>query len=52
LVLKKEIKEKLLVFERKIIWRICGPTVDPNSLRRRRTDEEINIILKQRNCIP
>jgi hypothetical protein len=44
------IKEKLLIFERKIIRRIYGPTVDPNGLRRR-TNEEINIILKQRNIV-
>jgi hypothetical protein len=49
--LKKQVEEKLLVFERKIIRRICGPTVDPDSLRRRRTNEEINILLKQRNII-
>jgi hypothetical protein len=46
--LKKQIEEKLLVFERKNIQRIYGPTVDPNGLRRRRTNEEIKILLKQR----
>jgi hypothetical protein len=50
-VLKKQIKEKLLVFERKIIRRIYGATVDPNGLRKRRTNEEINILLKQRNIV-
>jgi hypothetical protein len=45
-VLKKQIKEKLLIFERKIIWRIYRPTVDPNSLRRRKTNKEINTLLK------
>jgi hypothetical protein len=49
-VLKKQIKEKLLVFERKIIQRIYGPTVDPNGLRRR-TNGEVNILLKQRNIV-
>jgi hypothetical protein len=49
-VLKKQIEEKLLVFERKIIRRIYGPTVDPNGLRRR-TNKEINILLKQRNIV-
>jgi hypothetical protein len=43
----KHIEEELLVFERKIIRRIYGPAVDPNGLRRRRTNEEINILLKQ-----
>jgi hypothetical protein len=46
---KKQIEEKLLVSERKIIRRIYGPTVDPNGMRRRRTNKEINILLKQRN---
>jgi hypothetical protein len=50
-VLKKQIKEKLLIFERKIIQRSYGPTVDPNGLRRGRTNEEINILLKQRNIV-
>jgi hypothetical protein len=50
-VLKKQTEEKLLVFERKIIRRIYGPTVNPNGLRRRRTNEEINILLKQRNIV-
>jgi hypothetical protein len=44
-VLKKQIEEKLLVFERKIIRKIYGPTVDPNGLKRR-TNEEIKILLK------
>jgi hypothetical protein len=41
----------MLIFERKIIRRIYGPTVDPNGLRRRRTNEEINTLLKQRNIV-
>jgi hypothetical protein len=49
-VLKKQIKEKLLMFERKIIRRICGPTDELNGLRRR-TNKEINILLKQRNIV-
>jgi hypothetical protein len=48
-VLKKQIEEQLLIFEREIIRRIYGPTVDPNGPRRRRTNEEINIFLKQSN---
>jgi hypothetical protein len=44
-------EEKLLVFESKIIRRIYGSTVHPNGLRRRRTNEEINILLKQRNIV-
>jgi hypothetical protein len=47
-VLKKQTEEKLLVFERKIMRRIYGPTVDPNGLRKRRINEEINILLTQR----
>jgi hypothetical protein len=45
-VLKKQIEEKLLVSKMKIIRRIYGPTVDPNGLK---TNEEINILVKQRN---
>jgi hypothetical protein len=44
-------EEKLLISERKIIRRICGPTVDPNDLRRRRRNEEINTLLKQTNIV-
>jgi hypothetical protein len=29
----------------------CGPTADPNGLRKRRTNEEINILLKERNIV-
>jgi hypothetical protein len=50
-VLKKQIEEKLLISERKIIRRIYGPTVDPNDLRRRRMNKEINTLLKQRNIV-
>jgi hypothetical protein len=50
-VLKKQIEEKLLVLERKIVRRIYVPTVDPNGLRRRRTNEEINILLKPKNIV-
>jgi uncharacterized radical SAM superfamily Fe-S cluster-containing enzyme len=49
-VLKKQIEEKLLVFQRKITRRIYGLTVDPNVLRRR-TNEEINNLLKQRDIV-
>jgi hypothetical protein len=51
LVLKKQIKEKLLIFERKIIRTIYGSTVDPNGLKKRRTNGEINTLLKQRNIV-
>jgi hypothetical protein len=49
--LKKQIDEKLLMFERKIIRRIYGPTVGANGLRRRRTNEEIGTLSKQRNIV-
>jgi hypothetical protein len=44
-------EEKLLIFEKKIVRRIYGPTVDLNGLRRRRTKEEINTLSKQRNIV-
>jgi hypothetical protein len=31
--------------------RIYGPTIDPDGLRRRRTNEEINFLLKQRHIV-
>jgi hypothetical protein len=35
----------------KIIRKIWGSAVDPNGLRRRRTHEEINTLLKKRNIV-
>jgi hypothetical protein len=49
--LKKQIQEKLLIFERKIIRGNCGPTFDLNDLKRRRANEEISILSKQRNMV-
>jgi hypothetical protein len=37
--LKKQIEEKLLIFERKITRRFYGPTARPNGLRRRTNEE-------------
>jgi hypothetical protein len=47
--LKKQIEENLLIFERKITGSVYGPTVETNCIRRRRTNEEIHTLLKQRN---
>jgi hypothetical protein len=49
--LEKQIEEKLLVFERKIIRRFCGPIFDADGLRRRRTNYEINILLRYRHIV-
>jgi hypothetical protein len=40
-----------VVFTDSIIRRIYGPPVDRSGLRRRRTNEEIKILLKQRNIV-
>jgi hypothetical protein len=47
----KQMEEKLVICERKIMRMNYGPTVNLNGLRRKRTNEEINILLKQRNIV-
>jgi hypothetical protein len=44
-VLKKEIENKLLTFERKILRRIFGPTTQPDGTRSRKTNEELNSLI-------
>jgi hypothetical protein len=51
LVLKKQIKENLQIFEIKIIRRFFGPIFDAEGLRRRRTNYEINILLRYRHIV-
>jgi len=49
-VLKETIIQKLLVFERKILKRIFGPTKE-NQIWRVKTNEEIDKLIKHKNII-
>ena len=49
-VLKETIIQKLLVFERKILRRIFGPTKE-NQIWRVKTNEELDKLIKHRNVI-
>jgi hypothetical protein len=49
-VLKKPIIQKLLVFERRIIRRIFGPTKE-NQIWRVKTNEELDKLIKHKNII-
>ena len=49
-VLKEAIIQKLLVFERKILRRIFGPT-EENQIWRVKTSEELDKLIKHKNII-
>jgi len=49
-VLKEAIIQKLLVFERKILRRIFGPTKE-NQIWRVKTNEELDKLIKHKNII-
>ena len=49
-VLKEAIIQKLLVFERKILRRIFGPTKE-NQIWKVKTNEELDKLLKHKNII-
>jgi hypothetical protein len=49
-VLKETIIQKLLVFERKILRRIFGPTKE-NQIWRIKTNEELDKLIKHKNII-
>ena len=49
-VLKETIIQKLLVFERKILRRIFGPTKE-NQIWRIKTNEELNKLIKHKNVV-
>jgi hypothetical protein len=48
--IKKNIIQKLLVFERKILRRIFGPTKE-NKIWRVKTKEEVDKLIKHKNII-
>jgi len=49
-VLKETVIQKLLVFERKILRRIFGPTKE-NQIWRIKTDEELDELIKHKNIV-
>jgi len=49
-ILKETIIQKLLVFERKILRRIFGPTIE-NQIWRVKTNEELDKSIKHKNTI-
>ena len=49
-VLKETVIQKLLVFERKILRRIFGPTKG-NQIRKVKTNEELDKLMKHKNII-
>jgi hypothetical protein len=50
-VLMESIMQRLLVFERKILRKIFGPTKEKNSNWRIKTNKELNEMIKHRNII-
>jgi hypothetical protein len=50
-VLKESSIQKLMIFERKILRKIFGPTKEVNSLWRIKTNEEMEKLIKQKNII-
>jgi hypothetical protein len=50
-VLKETIKQKLLVFERKILRRIFGPTKERDGTRRIKTNDELNKLIGHKTII-
>ena len=41
--------QKLMIFERKILRKIFGPTKEPNGLWRIKTNEELDELIQQKN---
>jgi len=50
-VLKENMANKLMIFEREIVRKIFGPTRANDGYRRIKTNQEINYILKGKNII-
>ena len=50
-VLKENMRNKLMTFERKIVRKISGPTRTADGYWRIKTNQEINYILKGQNII-
>jgi hypothetical protein len=50
-VLKENSMQKLMIFERKILRKIFGPTKESNGLRRIKTNEELDDLIQRQNVI-
>ena len=50
-VLKENSTEKLMIFERKILRKIFGPTKELNGLWRIKTNEELDELIRRKNII-
>ena len=50
-VLKETIKNKLMVFERKVLRRIFGPTKERDGTWRIKTNDELNELIRHKNII-
>jgi hypothetical protein len=50
-VLKDTIKNKLMVFERKVLRKIFGPTKERDGTRRIKTDDELDKLVRHKNII-
>ena len=50
-VLKENIIQKLVIFERKILRKIFGPTKEVNGLWRIKTSEKLDELIKRKNII-
>ena len=50
-VLKENSVQKLMIFERKILRKIFGPTKEPNGLWRIKTNEELDEMIQRKNII-
>jgi len=48
--LKETITNRLMVFERKVLWKIFGPT-NENGIWRIKTNQELDKIIKHKNII-
>jgi hypothetical protein len=50
-VLKETIKNKLKVFERKVVGKIFGPTKERDGAWRIKTNDELDKLIRHRNII-
>ena len=50
-VLKEKSIQKLMIFGRKILRKIFGPTKEPNGLWRIKTNEELDELVQRKNII-
>ena len=50
-VLKESSIQNLMIFERKILRKIFGPTKEVNGLWRIKTNEELDVLIKRKNIV-